>query len=485
MSVARDHLAWLRKAQDFQRSGHNPEALEAYHRFLASEPRHAGAWADLGGLLMNLDRLDEASEACERALVIDAAHPWARTNLGCTRMKQGRLKEAEGLLRQVLAGDPRWLDARLALAECLIREEDLDGALENLAKALRQEPDNLAAFNKVIHIHSRRADWVALGAELDRRLRLVPHCPEAQLERSFLSLLLGEMPLGWEQYETRFRVPSQVVSITGPFSEPFWEGAPFPGKTLLLHWEQGFGDSLMFIRYASMAKALGGQVMVLAQPVLADLLATCPGVDRVIAHGDPLPPFDFHLPLLSLPRVFQTRLDTIPAEVPYLDVPERVPNRDWIAQVLAASEGRVRIGYAWAGRPSHRNDRERSLAPVLLAPLAELPGVAWHSFQLPAAEVLPLPSVSLAPLLGNFSDTAYALSGMDLVITVDTALAHAAGALGIPTLLMIPFDPDWRWLLDRSDSPWYPSLHLYRQPSPGDWESVIRDILRDLMEAVA
>ena len=473
-------MDWLKKAQDFQREGRSAEAIDAYHRFLEVEPRHAGAWADLGGLLMNLGRLDEASEACEKALSLEAAHPWGRTNLGCTRMKQGRLEEAEGLLRKVLAQVPHLIDARMALSECLIRKQDPEGALGNLAKVLEQEPDNLLAFDKVIHIHARRGDWGALGQEIDRRLRVVPDCPEARLERSFLSLLLGDMPLGWEQFEIRFRVPSQQVSITGPFDQPLWDGAPFPGKTLLLHWEQGFGDSLMFIRYASLAKTLGGEVVVLAQPVLAELMATCPGVDRVIAHGDSLPPFDLHLPLLSLPRVFQTRLDSIPAAVPYLDVPERVPNREWLARVLAASEGRMRIGYAWAGRPSHLNDRLRSLSPAFLAPLAGLPGVAWHSFQLPAVEDAPIPSVNLAPLLSNFSDTAYALSGMDLVITVDTALAHAAGALGIPTLLMLPFDPDWRWMLERSDSPWYPTMRIYRQPRPGDWDSVIQGILRDL-----
>jgi hypothetical protein len=319
-----------------------------------------------------------------------------------------------------------------------------------------------------------------MGTEIERRLSVVPDCVQTLVKKSFLNLRLGHLPLGWELYEVRFRVKDQPLFLNEPFQEPLWDGEPFPGKTLLLHWEQGFGDTLMFIRYAPRVKALGGRVVVLAQKQLADLVGTCAGIDQIVAQGDPLPPFDLQLPLLSLPRVFRTRLESIPAEVPYLNVPAKVPHREQLAQVLAVSEGRVRIGYAWAGHPVYLNDKNRSIPPAALAPLAALPGVAWHSFQMPPVEPCPLPSVPLSSLLTDFSDTAYALSGMDLVITVDTALAHAAGALGIPTLLMVPFDPDWRWFLGRTDSPWYPTLRIYRQPRPGDWGSVIQEILSDL-----
>lgn len=475
-------LNCLRKAQECQLAGQNPEALEAYRRFLKARPGHAGAWADMGGLLMNIDRLPEALEACERALQIDPLLPFARVNLACVRLKMGQIQEAEKELLQVLAKAPQRVDACLALSECLIRRDDFDGALGILKKVLELEPGNKQAFDKVIFVHARRREWDAQYDAVARRLQVVPGCPETMMELSVLDLLQGVMPKGWDEFECRFQLPGQVVSIVGQLSKPLWEGQPFPGKTLLLHWEQGYGDTLMFIRYASLAKARGGRVVAMVQPPLADLVSTCPGVDQVISHGDPLPDFDFQLPLMSLPRVFRTDLASIPAEVPYLEIPERVPNREWIAKVVATSEGRVRIGYAWAGRPQHLNDHNRSMPPDRLAPLKALPNVAWHSFQVPVAEPTPLPSVSLGPILSNFSDTAYALSGMDLVITVDTSLAHAAGALGIPTFLMVPFDPDWRWLMDRPDSPWYPSLRIYRQPRFGDWDSVVSDILRDLTQ---
>jgi hypothetical protein len=204
-------------------------------------------------------------------------------------------------------------------------------------------------------------------------------------------------------------------------------------------------------------------------------------VDQVVPHLGSLPPYDLQAPLLSLPSIFKTDLDHIPADIPYLDLPERVPNRQSLARILAASHGKVRIGIVWAGSSTHGKDEERSIPVDALAPLGDLPGVAWHSFQMEPGPAAPLPGiVPLAPLLANFSDTAYALSGMDLVITVDTALAHLAGALGMPTLLMLPFVPDFRWLLERSDSPWYPTMRIYRQSVPGDWGSVIQRVARDL-----
>ena len=179
--------------------------------------------------------------------------------------------------------------------------------------------------------------------------------------------------------------------------------------------------------------------------------------------------------------MFQTNLESIPAEIPYLDVPKRGPNQQAIGELLAGSEGRTRIGLSWAGSPTHTRDAQRSIAPRALSPLRALGDVAWHAFQLGATELPPLPGmVSLAPLLGNFSDTAYALRGMDLLITVDTALAHLAGALGIPTLLLVSYIPDWRWMMGRADSPWYPTLRIYRQPEPGNWATVIERVVADL-----
>lgn len=369
----------------------------------------------------------------------------------------------------------------LDLARRHTREGRLAEARALLSQLLALEPAHQSASDLMVHILIRSGDYGALRSEMERRLAADPSFEHVELERSLQSLLLGDMPLGWKQYEARWELPGLGKAMQG-FTQPRWEGEPFPGRSLLLHWEQGLGDTLMFVRYAPMVKALGGRVLVAAQAPLADLVATCPGVDEVIPEGAPIPPFDLLLPLMSLPRVFSTGLATIPSEVPYLDVPRQVPNRKALAEALALGEGRARIGVAWAGSSDYSNDANRSMPGEALAPLGALTGVAWYSFQFDKPPA-PLPGIiSLQPLLQNFSDTAYALSGMDLVITVDTVLAHLAGAMGVPTLLLLPSFPDWRWMLGRDDSPWYPSIHIYRQVRAGDWANVIQRVLADLVQ---
>ncbi len=368
---------------------------------------------------------------------------------------------------------------RIRLAGTLLDRGELTEAARLLEQVTAQEPGHRAAWWLLRTVLARKGDWKGLRTVLETLVRLDPPGDLRDFYEAHLRLLFGDLRRGWELYEARRRLPD--LTIDWQWSQPEWDGRPFPGKTLLLHWEQGLGDTLMFVRYAARAKALGGRVVLLAQPELADLAGTCPGVDQVFSHRYPTPPHDFWAPLLSLPHRFGTDLDSIPCEVPYLDVPDQVPNRLAITTALAASAGRTRVGLAWAGSAKHPRDQERSLPASALAPLGGLPGVAWHSFQIEPGSAPPLPGlVDLAPLLANFSDTAYALSGMDLVITVDTALAHLAGALGIPALVLLAFGPDSRWLLHRPDSPWYPSLRLYRQPRPGDWDPVLEALARDL-----
>jgi len=480
--VNSDHSKLLAKAHDLDRSRKGPEALAAYREFLALVPDQAEAWCDYAGQLLELCLWDEAREACDRALSIDPQNLSARINQGCIQMQQGHWDAAEGQLRQVLARDPRRLDARLALVRCLIKKNDLGAAEQETGKAIRQEPGDLTAHQILGSILYSFGRWPEFRTETERYRQINPSSAYLEFELGFLDLLFGVMPRGWERCEARWKVPGLVGPVRN-FMEPLWTGNPFPGKTLLLYYEQGIGDTLMFMRYAPLVKALGGKVLLEVQPTLAGLASTCKGVDEVIAHGATLPPFDLHLPLLSLPWVFRTVLTSIPAEIPYLGIPDQVPHRrvfsDLIA--LAMAHGKTRIGLAWAGNPTHKRDAERSIPVAMLAPLAALPDVAWFSFQMSRLDSPPLPNlVSLTPLLDDFSDTAYALSGMDLVITVDTALAHLAGALGIPTLLLLSFQPDWRWMLDRNDTPWYPTVQIYRQSKHGDWESVIHRLVRDL-----
>ncbi len=456
------------------------EAVAAYRQRLEAHPRDSETWAKLGGQLSALGQFAEAEDACRRALTLDPRNATGHFNLGIALSQGGDFTGAEPHFKQVLADHPRDLFARLALAECLIQTHRSKEALSQLEKVLAQDPGNTQAFKRIILIHHLQGNAAEVMKALEAWIKLDPTNPDRIWERGVTLLLQGRMPEGWADYEARLKVQSQARTPIGPFFQPRWDGSPFPGKTLLLHCEQGLGDTLMFIRFARLAKARGGRVVAVVQPQLRDLIATCEGVDDAVCQGDPLPPFDCYLPLMSLPGVFQIGEADIPADVPYLRIPPRVPNGEALKRILSVPTDRLRIGYAWAGSSGNQEDRSRSLDPAILAPLGAIPNTAWHCLQMPPPEACPFPSVPLSPLLTNFSDTAYALSHMDLVITVDTALAHLAGALGIPTFLMVRQSSEWRWQMNRSDSPWYPTLRIYRQPELGDWESVIRDIVADL-----
>ena len=441
------HMNLLQKARKLHRSHQHDEAVVAHHRYLGLRPDHTAAWVDLGDLLVLMGRLDEACAACDRALVLD----------------------------------PRNMQARLALAEGLVKKMNLDRATVVLGEAFNQDPNNPAVRTALEAVLFAPGNPLDLYAEFKRYFGVDPSV-EKIWQLALHNLLLGYMHLGWEQYESRWEEPkTDRRSKELMLAQPQWNGEPFVGKTLLLRWEQGLGDVIMFGRYAPLVKARGGKVLLEVTEPLVDLMATCPGIDEVIKDGNPIPAFDYQLPLLSLPRIFQTNLDSIPADIPYLSIPDKVPHREGIDRILAATEGYTRIGLVWAGNPKHVNDAERSISPDLLKPLQALP-VAWHSFQVGQGTELPFPGiVPMGPVIRrSFADTAYALSAMDLVLTVDTSIAHLAGALGLPTFVLVAALPDWRWLIDRDDSPWYPTLRIYRQPAPGDWTSVIEKVVNDL-----
>ncbi len=296
---------------------------------------------------------------------------------------------------------------------------------------------------------------------------------------SYWALLRGQMPSGWDLFEGRLLfMDGHRPVIPARCQRPLWRGERFDLKTLLLTWEQGYGDTLRMVRYLPQVKARGGRVVLWAQPQLADLLATVDGVSEVVTTF--VPPFDLQASVLSLPSIFRTTLETIPP-APYLQVPARVPNRSALDHWLPRTrlDGRLRIGCAWAGNPKHNRDSERSIKSEAFAGLGQIQGVDWFAFQHGLGTLVPFPGVvPLSPHLTTFSDTAHALSHMDLIVTVDTALAHLAGAMGIPCWLLVTHIPDPCWLLDRSDSPWYPTMRLFRQPRPGDWETVIDEVVQ-------
>ncbi len=457
-----------------------PGALQGQYANL--RPHLAELWARLSLALLEARRFQDAEVACIAALRIDLTNFRAMANLGSVWMAQNRLEKATRQFRELCAAHPADERARLLLITGLARSGDRPGTFREIAKILQQAPTSFLVHKSVMGPLYSLGCWDEYRAEIERYRRVEPGLPYLNYEQSFVELLSGDLRQGWEHFESRLSV-SEDLRPHKTFEEPAWQGEAFEGRTLLLWAEQGIGDTLMFLRYLPMVKALGGRVLLAAQGSVLNVAGTCPGLDGLVLEGTPPPPFDLQASIMSMPWIFRTELATIPDTVPYVRVPKEVPHREGLRDLLASAGERTRIGLVWGGNPAHARDSERSIPAPALAPLAALPDVAWFSFQVDSVELPPLPSlVSLDPCLGNFSDTAYALSEMDLLITVDTSVAHLAGALGIPTLLLITHQPDYRWLLGREDSPWYPTMRLYRQPRCGDWAAVLQEIVSDLTQ---
>lgn len=456
-----------------QAAGHLAEAEESLRQAVICNPRSAQHLTCLGVALQACGKAAEAEACHRRALGLDAGHADAWSNLGMALKSLGRLDDAEAAYRRALALRPGHADALVNLGTLLEARDHLDEAVACWRQALDLQPGHSDAWSNLANALQALDRPEEAVAAYDQALALAPQHPEAHWNRALALLSMGVFREGWREYEWRWRRPD-MLDQAREFLQPPWMGQPLDGETVLLHAEQGLGDSLQFIRYAPLVAARGGRVVIETHPELARLFARAAGIERIVLRGGPLPPFDFHAPLLSLPRLFGTTLETIPADIPYLTA-DPAARAGW-RERLASLPGR-RIGVVWAGSPTHANDRRRSASLADLAPLAALGGAAGFvslqkGFEPGGAAPFPL---NVFPL-GDFADTAALVSELDLVVAVDTAVAHLAGALGRPGFVLLPYAADWRWLRHRADSPWYPTLRLFRQPRRGDWVAVLRDV---------
>jgi tetratricopeptide (TPR) repeat protein len=467
----------LRLAHVAQREGALAEAARLCASVLHDEPDHVGALHLTGVIAARQGLFQKALCHCERALAIQPDHVEALVNRAVALRALNRAEDALAGYERVLALRPNHAEAWYNRGNAL---RDLGRAEEALASyecALVAQPEHSGALlNRGNALRDLNRPEEAL-ASYARALALRPDWAEAHWNESLVHLASGDFERGWREYEWRFRTRSPVTAPRN-FLQPRWRGErDIAGRTILLHAEQGLGDSLQFCRYAPMVATLGVRVVLEVQPALKPLLISLAGVALVLAQGETLPAFDLHCPLLSLPLAFDTRRETIPASVPYLaPAPDRAAM--WAAE-LPPGIG-PRVGLVWAGYAGNKNDRKRSIAlSRLLAPVPA--GVTFVSLQKEAsAEDRALLAQRNIPHLGealrDFADTAAVVAALDLVIAVDTAVAHLAGALGKRVFILLPFAPDWRWLGYRSDSPWYPTARLFRQPRPGDWDSVFREV---------
>jgi hypothetical protein len=320
----------------------------------------------------------------------------------------------------------------------------------------------------------------------ENALSLCPDNHEARWNKGLVELSLGQFREGWKNYESRWA--KEMAHLRRNFVQPLWRGErPLVGRTILLHAEQGLGDTLQFVRYASMIARLGAKVLLEVQRPLLHLLSAMDGVSAVFAQGEKLPEFDLQCPLMSLPLAFGTELNSVPAAIPYIDVSAKLVSK-WRQRM---GERRApRIGIAWAGSAAHKNNSKRSIALERFAPLLNTPGVQFVSVQkeLTQSDAAVLEDhasvLHVGGELGDFADTAAVISSLDLLISADTSVAHLAGAIGRPVWILIPLAPDFRWLLKREDSPWYPTARLFRQPRLEDWDSVLERVRGELVSFV-
>lgn len=513
----------LTSAVQHHQAGRLAPAEQLYRQIIAADPRQADAWHLLGVIGSQLGQHAPALECIQRAIGLNPRSVSFYSNLGNVLHALGRDDEAVAAYQQALQIDPQFLDAYMNLAGLYKDQKQYEAAEAQLQQALRLNPGSAVADNNlgVIYRDQGRLEAAAecyqralaknpryadahnnLGNALhdlgqfeesiacyQTAVQLKPDYAEAHLSLAISWLLVGNLEAGWPEYDWRFACKRPERP---PFVEPIWDGSPLDGKTILLYGEQGFGDKLQFIRYAPLVKARGGRVVVACNPALLKIFSRTPGIDELVPIPDGvLPKFDVYANLLTLPAIFQTRIESIPCNVPYLFADPDLVER-WGQRLRARST--FKIGIVWQGSQHNFGARTRTIALKHFAPLAQVPGVELISLQkgFGTEQIAELAGeMSIVELgddfdaaSGPFMDTAAVMRNLDLVIASDTSIGHLAGGLGVPVWVAIPFVPDWRWMRDREDTPWYPTMRLFRQRQTGAWEPVFQRIADELRRIV-
>jgi tetratricopeptide (TPR) repeat protein len=491
------------------------EALARYDKALAIKPDYAEAWSNRANVLQELGRFGEALASCDKALGLRPGYAEALSNRGNALHGLKRNEEALASFDKALAIKPEYADASYNRGNALQALKRYGEALASYDKALTIRPDDaqawcnrgnalrelgrydeaLASCDKALTIRPDYAEALCNRGnalqELKRHdealasyrqaLTLDPANALAHWNESLCRLVKGEFERGWQKYEWRWKCEYFLPALRD-FSQPLWLGKEdIAGKAILLHAEQGLGDTLLFARYTQLVARKGARVILEVQAPLKPLLAAISGAQQVLSRGEPLPAFDLHCPLMSLPLAFNTSLQTIPATVPYLPV-EKDAVSAWRGK-LAAGNKRL-VGLCWKGDQRYMKDRDRSMRLAQLRPLLACPGVQFVSLQKELNEEELALTAEMENFIhpgANFNDTAQMIGALDLVISVDTSWAHWAGAIGKPFWLLLPFVPYWIWLLERDDSPWYPTARLFRQTRAGDWQEVVQDVKREIL----
>lgn len=470
--------------------GRYGDALAAARRALALEPDNAEVLSDLAGALLRMERSEEALSVAARATAIAPDLEAARRNLALAHLGEGRSAQAKDELQRAethyaasLKLDPTLLDALVNLGNVFRLRYRLDDAMACYEAAITKAGDIPEVHANLGVVRQEMGDTAAAIACYDRALRLDPDNPEVRRNRAQALLKGGNFEDGWREFEWRWRT-AHFAAFRRDWKKPRWQGEALNGETVLVHAEQGFGDSLQFARYLPMIAARGARVVVECPANLGVLISGVSGVAAVSAYGTALPKHDYQIPMMSLPGVFASDFDNMPNTVPYLSVAERHARkwRERLAGMASAGDkaSEPNIGLVWRGSANHQRNAWRSPGLAAFAPLLDVPGFRFFSLQkddeaadMASAALGEEKLVALGTRVADFNDTAAAILNLDLVISPDTAVAHLAGALGRPVWLVLPFASEWRWFEGRDDSPWYPTMRLFHQPTRDDWAGAV------------
>jgi tetratricopeptide (TPR) repeat protein len=467
-----------------QKQGDSHGAVLAGRRAIELAPQQAEAWSSLAVSLASVKKDAEAMQAAQRAIDLapDRAEAWV--NLGFVHERASRDSDAEAAYHKAIEVNPNYSVAHRNLAALYDSQGKVEESIPRLVRALELQSRDLEGWNNLSTLRRRAMDIPGAVQAAEKALEMQPGHPSSHGNLGLALLTQGDYVRGFSEYEWRWRCDS-FTTQPRDFGKPMWDGSNPAGRTIFVHTEQGFGDTIQFVRYVPMLAALGATVILECTLPLRSLLPSVKGVSKVVVAGVRPPDFDLHIPLLSLPKIFKTTLETVPNQVPYLFVDDDRLKR--FKELTRDPNARLRIGLTWAG--NIKPDPARTCPLENLAPLASIAGVTFFSLQKGDNEKDgPPPGMKLIRLsddLKDFSDTAAAMMNLDLILTIDTAAAHLAGALGRPTWTILPWASDWRWLTDRDDSPWYPSMRLFRQPIRGDWSSVTARVTDELRRRLA
>ncbi|MEE2933734.1 MAG: tetratricopeptide repeat protein [Pseudomonadota bacterium] len=449
----------------------NEQALIYIEKAIVLNPDIPEYSNNLGLVLSTLGRLDEAESAYLCALSQAPEYADAHYNLGLLENKRSRYQVALRHFQKCQLYAPWHAKVRNGLALALMRLDRIPEALKEIEEQIEKDSEDVDAYNNLCVARGLRGEYALAREATARALELNPEHVYARVNRAQLLLLDGDFINGFAEHEWRL----QRKDYRQKFSVPFWEGECRPNETIILWAEQGHGDAIQFIRYAQLVKERVGRVVISCRQSLLRLFSCVDGVDEVTVGDKPLHA-DCHAPLMSLPYIFKTQLQTIPSQVPYISVKKKCR--------FPANTQVLKVGLVWAGNPDHARDHRRSLPLQAFEPIFSISGVTFFSFQMGAAAEqlsdIKTPLLNISDGFDDFYDTACALSNVDLLITVDTSVAHLAGALGVPTWVILDCVPDWRWQLEREDTPWYPSLRLFR--SRGEFSELMGRIAKALVD---